>query len=151
MNNNLLNLQFFNIPKKILLPKKIHFHFWTYIVLSQFLKRKEITIRIVNKEEIKKINFIYRNKNYPTNIISFKLENNFNIQNYFIGDLIICYSLVQQEALKQNKSIMAHWAHLIIHGCLHLLGFDHINNYKFKKMQHLEIKFMLFFGYPNPY
>ncbi|WP_367677311.1 rRNA maturation RNase YbeY [Buchnera aphidicola] len=100
---------------------------------------------------MKKLNFIYRNQNKPTNILSFQYPNMY-IKNYlFIGDLIICAKILETEAKIQNKYIEAHWAHIIIHGILHLIGYNHNNKYQEIIMEQIEIETMKKLGYKNPY
>ncbi|WP_343128083.1 rRNA maturation RNase YbeY [Buchnera aphidicola (Takecallis taiwana)] len=142
-----LNLQI-NNNIKYFIPKKKKIFQWIQSVLQQ---KSEITIRIVNIIEIKKINFLYRKKNKPTNILSFQYTNIY-IKNFLlIGDLIICPKILQYEAHVQNKFIEAHWAHIIIHGILHLMGYKHNNTKEKMIMEHIEINIMKKLGYKNPY
>ncbi|XBC45167.1 MAG: rRNA maturation RNase YbeY [Buchnera aphidicola (Schlechtendalia chinensis)] len=110
-----------------------------------------MTIRIVKKSEIKFLNFKYRKKNKTTNILSFPATTNRIIKSQYIGDLVVCSAIIKKEAQEQHKSIESHWAHMIIHGTLHLLGYHHDNKQNLKKMKHLEIKTMLRLGFQNPY
>lgn len=103
---------------------------------------------MVKKSEMKKINFKYKNKKKPTNILSFSYNYYKKTKQNFIGDIIICNSIIYEESLQQKKKLISHWAHIIIHGSLHLLGYNHSNN---KKMEKLEKKIMKKLGYKDPY
>ncbi|BBI01338.1 endoribonuclease [Buchnera aphidicola (Nipponaphis monzeni)] len=145
----IINLQKVNVVKYII-PNKKKFKKWMFPI---FLKKKTyaITIRIVNKYEIQRLNLIYRKKNTYTNVLTFPynipLQNNIK----FIGDIVICAHVIYQEAYEQNKKIEHHWAHITIHSALHLLGYHHYDNYHLKKMEQLEIMYMNILGYSNPY
>lgn len=129
------------------IPKKIYFNYWINAVFKECAQKGDITIRIVDVIEIQRLNFIYRNKNYPTNIISFPFENTFKIKISFLGDLVICSQILEYEAKKEKKNLLFHWAHIVIHGCLHLLGFDHVQNKDAEIMEKKESKIMLNVGY----
>ena len=104
------------IHQKKILSKKIC-SYW----LSVFKKNRiTLTIRIVSEIESKALNNRYRKINKPTNILSFQIESN-----PLIGDLVLCHPIIKKEARAQKKKINDHYAHLLIHGCLHLMGFDH--------------------------
>ncbi|BGI50958.1 MAG: rRNA maturation RNase YbeY [Arsenophonus endosymbiont of Ceratovacuna japonica] len=133
------------------LPNKSTFQHWLVILLSQFYYTTEITIRIVDIIESQNLNLIYRGINKPTNVLSFPFKTLDNISLSLLGDLIICKEIVEKEAIEQYKTLNSHWAHIVIHGCLHLLGYNHENNFKAKKMETIEIKIMKKLGYPNPY
>mgnify|MGYP003377713934 FL=1 len=111
----------------------------------------ELTIRFVESKEIKELNAAYRNIDKPTNILSFPFECPQGITLPLIGDLIICYDVLEKEAITQNKTLEEHLAHLIVHGCLHLLGYDHIEDEDAKIMEPLEVRAVELLGYPNPY
>lgn len=110
-----------------------------------------MTIKTVNKKEIYNLNLIYKKKPCYTNILSFPCNSFINNNILLLGDLIICNEIIKKEAIKQKKKIKAHYAHIIIHGTLHLLGYKH-NNIKNKKiMESIEIKTLNFLNFPNPY
>lgn len=132
-------------------PTKKQFAAWIDPALPVNKKNHEIVIRIVDTKEITQINKKYRSKNQPTNIISFPFEQHQGIKTNILGDLIICAPLVKQEAKLQHKTIKDHWAHLVIHGTLHLLGYDHIKDGEAEKMERLEIKLLKKIGIANPY
>lgn len=147
-----LNLQISDDINKKKIPKKYFFKKCLYLIFKKFkIKKYEITIRIVNISEIKKMNKIYRKKNFPTNVLSFPFQNKFYKKIFFLGDIIICNKIIEIEAIKFKKKLISHWAHISIHGCLHLLGYNHNNDYDKKKMESIEIKIMQTLGYNNPY
>lgn len=136
-----------------------------WVQVTQQLLEKEsdvsLTVRIVDEEEGQALNTDFRGKEYPTNVLSFPYEKpQFSIdygddeepddENY-LGDLVICHPIVQKEAQTQEKTLDQHWAHLFIHGVLHLQGFDHISDAEAEEMETLEIAILGQLGYPNPY
>jgi probable rRNA maturation factor len=111
------------------------------------LKRKgELTIRVVDEAESESLNRQYRKKRKPTNVLSFSYG-----ERGVLGDLVICAPVVVHEAREQNKSPRAHWAHMVVHGCLHLQGHDHENDADAAQMEALEICIMEKLGFENPY
>jgi len=149
--NITLNIQM--ISKNLtFLPQKYQFLKWIQFSLQAIRQSNiEVLIRIVEKKEIKFLNFKFRNKNYTTNILSFSYINDKIIKSNYIGDLVICGKIIEQEANEQKKELESHWAHITIHGILHLLGYDHTNLKKQSRMETLEIKIMKSLNYKNPY
>lgn len=111
----------------------------------------ELTIRFIDKKESIKLNKTYLHRNGPANILSFPDESIPGFSTTSLGDLAICAPLVDEEAKAQNKMLESHFAHLIIHGFLHLLGYDHIGEEELEEMERLEIKILFKLGYENPY
>ena len=111
----------------------------------------ELTIRLTDEEESQALNSEYRGKDKPTNVLSFPFEMPPGIPLELLGDLIICVSVVEQEAQEQAKTTEAHGAHMVIHGCLHLLGYDHIKDDEAEEMEALERDLLASLGYPDPY
>ncbi|WP_440903778.1 rRNA maturation RNase YbeY [Catenovulum sp. SX2] len=111
----------------------------------------EMSIRLVNEDESQDLNNTYRHKNKPTNVLSFPFENPPGIELPLIGDLVICAQVVRREAEEQNKPLTAHWAHMVIHGCLHLLGYDHIEDEEAETMENLERRILSQLGFDDPY
>lgn len=105
----------------------------------------ELTIRIVDADESRALNHQWRGRDKPTNVLSFPGE--FQV----LGDLAICAPVVAREASEQGKAPRAHWAHMVVHGVLHLLGYDHENDSDATAMEAREVKILEQFGYANPY
>ncbi len=111
----------------------------------------EMTVRIVDEVESAQLNESYRKKSGSTNVLSFPFEAPPEIDLPLLGDLVICASVVEREAKEQNKIPQAHWAHMVVHGCLHLQGYDHIEPQQAEQMEALELDIMLRLGFSNPY
>ena len=107
----------------------------------------EITIRLVEAEEAQALNKEYRSKDYATNVLSFP----YDTEPVVMGDLVICPSVVAREASEQNKPLAAHYAHLTVHGMLHLQGWDHDNDDDAEAMENEEKEILAALGYPDPY
>jgi len=111
----------------------------------------ELSIRIVDENESAELNRRYRNKTGSTNVLSFPAELPENLNLPLLGDLVICAPVVSKEAQQQGKSELAHWAHMVIHGTLHLLGYDHQNDEQANIMEGHEISILNSLGFSNPY
>lgn len=111
----------------------------------------EITLRIVDENESRELNAGYRNKDKSTNVLSFPFEAPPPIESDLLGDLVICQPVVEKEAAEQNKPVQSHWAHMLVHGSLHLLGFDHIEDTEAEEMEALEVEVMGKLGFVDPY
>ena len=111
----------------------------------------EMTVRIVDENESAELNQTYRNKSGPTNVLSFPFENPTGMELPLLGDLVICAPVVEREAKEQSKTTTAHWAHMVIHGSLHLQGYDHIESDQAEQMEVLEIDILARLGFSNPY
>ncbi|HGG6603103.1 TPA: rRNA maturation RNase YbeY [Salmonella enterica subsp. enterica serovar Warragul] len=133
------------------LPDEAQFQRWLDGVIPQFQEEAEVTIRLVDEAESHDLNLTYRGKDKPTNVLSFPFEAPPGIEMPLLGDLIICRQVVQQEAQEQSKPLEAHWAHMVVHGSLHLLGYDHIDDDEAEEMESLETEIMLTMGYEDPY
>lgn len=138
-------------------PDDAHFLSWAQAALNgadvelELDEPYELTIRIVGTEESQQLNGDYRGKDYPTNVLSFPFEAPPEVDVAILGDLAICADVVKKEALEQRKDLVAHWAHMVIHGTLHLLGYDHIEDDEAEQMEALEIKLLAGFGIADPY
>lgn len=111
----------------------------------------EMTVRIVDEDESAELNQTYRHKSGPTNVLSFPFENPPGVELPLLGDLVICAPVVEREAGEQNKTIQAHWAHMVVHGTLHLQGYDHIQADEATQMEQIETDILAELGYSNPY
>ena len=132
------------------LPDQRSFQSWVEAALVKNFDNIEQTIRVVSKVESRTLNLQYRAKDEPTNVLSFPAVNDY-LDYECLGDLVICAPIVEREARDQNKSLEAHWAHMVIHGMLHLQGFDHQSITEADKMEALEAKILSTLGYSNPY
>lgn len=133
------------------LPEEAQFQSWLNAVILQFQEEAEVTVRLVDMAESNELNLTYRGKDKPTNVLSFPFEAPPGIELPLLGDLVICRQVVEQEALEQEKPPEAHWAHMVIHGSLHLLGYDHIEDDEAEEMESIETEIMLALGYADPY
>ncbi|MFC3907698.1 rRNA maturation RNase YbeY [Legionella dresdenensis] len=126
---------------------------WASAALDQYGKEAEITLRIVEPGEITELNHAYREKNKATNVLAFPsaLPDNIELDFPLLGDVIVCPDVLEQEYLEQGKTAEAHWAHIVIHGVLHLLGYDHIEEKDAKVMEALETSLLAGFGIADPY
>jgi probable rRNA maturation factor len=115
----------------------------------------QMTVRIVEQDEMTGLNEQYRQKTGATNVLSFPFETPpgmpVDLMEAELGDVVVCAAVVMREAAEQGKTLIAHWAHMIVHGTLHLLGYDHIQNNDAQKMESLEIIVLAGLGYENPY
>ena len=139
------------ITHNTFIPSRYFLHQWVNQALSNQTENKIVNIRLVSKKESAELNSTYRHKKGPTNILSFPFEPPPEISSPFLGDLVICAALVNQQAKQQAKTRLAHWAHIVIHGCLHLIGYDHIHDKDASKMETIEIQLLEDLGYENPY
>jgi probable rRNA maturation factor len=134
------------------LPSETQIRQWLALCLEQLdIAQAEITVRIVDREESQQLNRDYRGKNKPTNVLSFPFEAPPGIELDLLGDLVICAAVVADEASEQNKRLMHHWAHMILHGTLHLLGYDHIEDNEAEEMESLEISLLAKLEIDDPY
>lgn len=133
------------------LPSAQQLQQWLDAAILPFQIDAELTVRIVDNSESQQLNRTYRGKDKPTNVLSFPFQCPPGIELPLLGDLVICAPVVQQEALEQGKSLTAHWAHMIVHGSLHLLGFDHINDDDATQMEAEEVTILQQLGFTNPY
>lgn len=134
-----------------LIPNEQDFKSWVLAALQEVVDKAEVTIRLVDEEEGAKLNQTFRNKPYATNVLSFPFFDSQQFGLDLLGDIVICVPVVLQEAHDQNKAIASHFAHMVVHGVLHLLGYDHIQDDDAQEMEGLEIKILGKLGFPNPY
>jgi probable rRNA maturation factor len=136
------------------LPSIADFQRWADIALC-VEGIAEVTIRIVDEAESRDLNNQYRDKNNATNVLSFPMDLPQDVaaavDELILGDLVICAPVVEREAAEQNKILLQHWAHMVIHGMLHLQDYDHITDADAAQMEQLEIKLLQQLGIINPY
>lgn len=139
------------------LPTEAAFQAWCAAGLRQRSADSELTIRLVDEAEGRELNRTWRGKDYATNVLSFPADVPDELGGIplldipLLGDLVICVPVVEREAVEQGKTPEAHWAHLVIHGCLHLLGYDHIDDEEAEEMEALERLLLAELGHPDPY
>lgn len=146
---NIVDIQIESQSKQ--LPSTDQFQVWIDTVLAHDDEDSEVVIRIVDEAEMIQFNQQYRQKEGTTNILSFPFDVPDEVESALLGDLLICAPVIEKEALLQNKKLAHHWSHMIIHGVLHLLGYDHINDNEAKEMEDLEIKILSTIDIANPY
>lgn len=124
---------------------------WISASLFDKTNDTEISIRIVDETEMSQLNHRYRGQNKPTNVLSFPADIPSDLKLPLLGDIVICAPVIEAEAKQQNKAGIAHWAHMLVHGTLHLLGYDHVEDSQATEMESLEISILQKLGYTNPY
>jgi len=132
------------------LPSDSQFERWVRAALGDRAEAV-LTIRIVDREEGRQLNANYRGKDAATNVLSFPADLPVEIDLPLLGDIVMCAPVVAAEAEAQGKSAAAHWAHLTVHGVLHLLGHDHQQPAEAARMESLEISLLDSLGIANPY
>lgn len=133
------------------LPHPSQFRDWIGMTLGDKYDNIEMTIRIVDIDEMTMLNQTYRKKIGPTNVLSFPAEISSEFEINLLGDIVICAPVVQREAEEADIDLLAHWAHMVVHGTLHLLGFDHEDDAEAVVMEKLETEILTELGYPAPY
>jgi probable rRNA maturation factor len=135
------------------MPAATHLKRWAKAALANKLPAAEMTLRIVEPAEIIELNSRYRHKDYATNVLSFPFDateqTGTNLP--LLGDIVICADVVNREAEEQHKTRAAHWAHMVVHGTLHLLGYDHETEAEANIMEQEEIIILQQLGFANPY
>lgn len=140
------------------LPSDAQITAWAQAALEDIQPAAELCVVLIDATESQQLNAQYRGKDYPTNVLSFPFEQPEGIDPAelgdvanIIGDMLICAEVVQREAREQGKSPEAHWAHMVVHGCLHLCGYDHIEDDEAEEMEDLERAILKKLGYSDPY
>lgn len=132
-------------------PSQQQMQHWAEQAMGNLRKHAELSVRIVDEQEGATLNQQYRGKTGPTNVLSFPAEFPEELEFPLLGDLAICAPVIVREAAEQHKLPEAHWAHMVIHGTLHLLGYDHIDDSDALEMETLETRIMQKLGYSDPY
>ena len=133
------------------LPAAVSFRRWAAAAAQGRIKRADLAIRLVDAKEGRALNRHYRGKDYATNVLSFPVELPAGVTLPLLGDLVICAPVVAKEALEQGKPLAAHYAHLTVHGVLHLLGLDHEDTREADAMEQIERDILATLGLPDPY
>ena len=133
------------------LPGDAQFGLWAEAAMQSSRESAEVVIRIVDSAESQALNSEYRGKDKPTNVLSFPFEVPPEVETDLLGDLVICAPVVAEEAHGQGKTLDAHWAHMVVHGILHLRGYDHQDEQQALEMERLETEILKGLGYPDPY
>jgi len=132
------------------IPDKLSFQLWA----ESACPGKEDTIaslQIVDRDEMQTLNKQYRDKDAPTNVLSFPMQLPEEVGVKLLGDLALCVDVINEEAEQQCKPLRAHWAHMVVHGMLHLQGYDHIENADAEVMEAMEIDILKKLDFENPY
>jgi probable rRNA maturation factor len=124
---------------------------WAAGALAPMRRSVVLSVRIVGRTRSRSLNAHYRHKDKPTNVLSFSGAGSVPDGRYFLGELVICAPVVAHEASNQGKTLESHWAHMTVHGVLHLLGFDHEREKEAAKMAAREIQILDRLGFSNPY
>ena len=133
------------------LPSDGQLRTWARAALDGMSGMQELTLRLVDAAESAKLNAAFRHKSGPTNVLSFPFSAPPGVKTRLLGDLVICAPVVRREAEEQHKDAAAHWAHMVVHGVLHLRGYDHIRHADAQAMEKLETKILARLGYADPY
>ena len=133
------------------LPSRQDFFRWTLAALTDTDGPVGVLIRVVEEQESRELNQRCRSKDQPTNVLSFPFEAPAVVPSNHLGDLVICAPVVVREARQQHKPLMHHWAHMVVHGILHLRGYDHQSDEEALGMETLEIRILEQLGIADPY
>jgi probable rRNA maturation factor len=134
-------------------PRRSELATWAGEALGRRAANSEVSVRLVGPTEIRKLNAHYRGKDYATNVLSFPAPPLAAGEDTAqpLGDLVICPQVLRAEAREQRKTLRAHWAHLVVHGALHLIGYDHERDADARRMERREIAVLRRLGFTNPY
>jgi len=133
-------------------PPRADITTWASTALGRKAAGRELAVRVVSRGESRRLNARYRGRDKPTNVLSFPApELPAGSEQLPLGDLVICPEVLRAEAREQHKSLRAHWAHLVVHGALHLIGYDHMQPSEASRMERREISVLRRLGFPNPY
>jgi len=132
-------------------PEPPSIRHWICAALGDLKPEAEISVRIVSAAESAELNLHYRGKEGPTNVLSFPADIPDFVESSLLGDIVICAAIVRKEAKEQHKTLEAHWAHMLVHGTLHLLGYDHLEENEAEAMEALETTILGKLNFPPPY
>lgn len=142
-----------DIPDGWLYPAEKRLQRWldTALEVVGNTEALEVTVRLTDNDEIRELNHEYRGKDAPTNVLSFPCDWDLPEEPRLLGDIVIAVEVVNREAREQGKKMEAHWAHIVVHGLLHLLGYDHLDEAEAETMETLEKRILAKLGFPDPY
>ena len=135
-------------------PRRTDLAAWASEALGRLAANREVSVRLVGRAESRKLNAHYRGKDHATNVLSFPASSGHAVNDEAalpLGDLVICPPVLRAEALEQRKPLRAHWAHLVVHGSLHLIGYDHERDADARRMERREVAVLRRLGFTNPY
>jgi probable rRNA maturation factor len=132
-------------------PARIQLRRWASAALGPRGGGCELAVRVVSQPEMRRLNHRYRGKDKPTNVLSFPAAPSPGVHPQPLGDVVICPAVLKREASEQGKPLEAHWAHLVVHGVLHLAGYDHEDDADARRMERREVAVLKSLGYANPY
>ena len=133
-------------------PPRADIAAWVSTALGRKAAGRELGVRVVGPKESRRLNARYRGHDKPTNVLSFPAPEMPEVADqHSLGDLVICPDVLRAEAHAQHKSLRAHWAHLVVHGALHLIGYDHVRPHEASRMERREISVLRRLGFANPY
>ncbi len=124
---------------------------WAQAALEGHERYVEVGVRIVDESEIIELNQRFRKRAEPTNVLSFPFEDPPGTQTDVLGDVVVCAPIVSSQAQTEGKPLSAHWAHMIVHGIMHLRGYDHESPEEANAMEHMETRILESLGFPDPY
>jgi len=133
------------------LPTEDELQHWASTAVGNKKTQAELVIRVVDEAESAALNQQYRHKSGATNVLSFPFQAPPPVESNLLGDLVICAPVVSKQATEQKKRELAHWAHMVVHGTLHLLGYDHQQSAEAAEMENMEIEILAQLGFPDPY
>lgn len=133
------------------IPSESDFYRWVSAALVDRRDNAEVVIRVVDETESAQLNKTYRNKSGATNVLSFPFEAPDHVKLELLGDLVLCAPVIAKESVQQHKTAESHWAHITVHGVLHLLGYDHLASDQAEVMEALETEILTAMGYRAPY
>lgn len=132
-------------------PPKQRLQAWVGAALARCGRQGEVSLRVVDETEMRAMNLRFRHRDGVTNVLSFPHQAMHGIAQDFLGDVVVCAPVVEREALEQDKTEAAHWAHLVVHGTLHLLGYDHVLDDEAAVMEAMEVAILESLGFADPY
>lgn len=148
---NAINVEVQYAVSRKFLPAETDIKQWATAAIGDRMSDAELTVRLVDEPESAQLNEDFRHKKGATNVLSFSMECMEEIGVSLLGDIAICAPVVEREAIAQNKEIEAHYAHMVVHGVLHLSGYDHMESEQAERMEKLETEILGRLGYPDPY